>query len=226
MVASLSSVVAGSLSGLSSTLTYSVVHGTEGISATLEEASWISKWQWNNNLINTSSFLLKGTLPSMGFIFGSLAGGIMSATVGRINTLFLCGLPTIGCFIMIGFANNLWYIYLAMFFGGLSNSATFAIVGELYVMFHQLFTKWNWSHLGIYISETCHKSMRNRLGTIQSLFTSSGAFLGYAMGYFIGWRNLCFMLSLVASLAAFLPLFTLYETPYWLYLKERREDAE
>ena len=64
------------------------------------------------------------------------------------------------------------------------------------------------------------------LGTIQGLFFSSGVFLGYASGYLIGWRNLCFVLSLVASLAAFLPLITLYETPYWLCLKGRREDAE
>ena len=67
----------------------------------------------------------------MGFIFGSLAGGIIAATIGRIYTLFLCGLPTIGCFIMIYFANNLWFVYFAMFFGGLSNSAVYATVGEL-----------------------------------------------------------------------------------------------
>ena len=143
MVASLSSVVAGSLTGLSSTLIYSVVRGTEGISATLEEASWISTRQLYNKFVHASphSSSLKGFLPSIGTIFGSLAGGIMAATVGRINTLFLCGLPTIGCFIMIYFTKNLLHIYFAMFFGGLSNSAAYAIVGELFVMFPQFHTK-------------------------------------------------------------------------------------
>ena len=43
MVVSLSSGVFGTYNGLISTLVYSVVHDSEGISATLEEASWIGR---------------------------------------------------------------------------------------------------------------------------------------------------------------------------------------
>ena len=52
LVASLSSLVSGTLTGLSSTLIYSVVHGTEGLSATLEEASWISREHIRKSLVD------------------------------------------------------------------------------------------------------------------------------------------------------------------------------
>ena len=83
------------------------------------------------NWLDTSSLWTKGALPIIGDIFGSFAGGFIASEIGRINTLFFCGLPTIVCFIIICAANNLWYIYVAMFFGALSNSAAYAIVGEI-----------------------------------------------------------------------------------------------
>ena len=111
-----------------------------------------------------------------------------------------------------------------MFFGGLGNSAAYAIVGELNVAY--LMNKIKKSLiLGIYISETCHKSMRNRLATIQGQSISLGIFQGYAIGYLFGWRNQCIVLSLLATLAAFLPLMT-FETPYWLCLEGKRAEAE
>ena len=80
----------------------------------------------------SSSF--KASLLSIGNIFGSLVGGVTAASIGRINTLFFCGIPPIGCFIMICLANDLWYVYFGMFFGGLSNSAAHAVVGEQFVI--------------------------------------------------------------------------------------------
>ena len=56
-MASLSSLVSGTLTGLSSTLIYSVVHGTGGISATLEEASWISMIHKKITLIDSIPLL-------------------------------------------------------------------------------------------------------------------------------------------------------------------------
>ena len=80
----------------------------------------------------SSSF--KATLLMIGHIFGSLVGGITAASIGRINALFFCGIPPIGCLIMICLANNLWYVYFGMFFVGLSNSAAHAVVGEQFVI--------------------------------------------------------------------------------------------
>ena len=71
----------------------------------------------------------------MGQIFGSVSGGIMAASIGRIKTLFLCGIPTIGCLtILTSLANNLWHIYFAMFFACMSSSAAHTVVGELFAV--------------------------------------------------------------------------------------------
>ena len=134
MVVSLSSGVFGTYNGLISTLVYSVVHDSEGISATLEEASWIGRLILSSKLIHITIvfFLLIGCLAIMGQIFGSLSGGIIAASIGRIKTLFLSGIPIIICLtILTSLANSLWHIYLAMFFACLSSSAAHTVVGEL-----------------------------------------------------------------------------------------------
>ena len=73
---------------------------------------------------------MKGFLNVIGQIVGSFSGGIIAASMGRIKAIFLSGIPTIGCFIIIGTANNLWHIYFAMFFGGLSSSVAHTVVGD------------------------------------------------------------------------------------------------
>ena len=73
---------------------------------------------------------MKGFLHVIGQIVGSFGGGIIAASIGRIKAIFLSGIPTIGCFMIIGTANNLWHIYFAMFFGGLSSSVAHTVVGE------------------------------------------------------------------------------------------------
>ena len=136
MVVSLSSGVFGTYNGLISTLVYSVVHDSEGISATLEEASWIGRLIYllssKLNHLTIVFFLLTGCLAIMGQIFGSLSGGIIAASIGRIKTLFLSGIPIIICLtILTSLANSLWHIYLAMFFACLSSSAAHTVVGEV-----------------------------------------------------------------------------------------------
>ena len=86
------------------------------------------------------SFSSKASLLLIGSIFGSLTGGITAASIGRNNTLFFCGIPTTVCFIMMFRANNIWYVYFAMFLGGLSSPAAHTIVGELFVI-------WSSSHI-------------------------------------------------------------------------------
>ena len=87
----------------------------------------------NNNFPKTHYIpsLLTATLLLIGEIVGALAGGIIAASIGRIKTFFWCGIPAIGSFMIMYFAQNVWYLNLAMLFGGLGNSGAHITVGKL-----------------------------------------------------------------------------------------------
>ena len=78
---------------------------------------------------------------------------------------------------------------------------------------------------GAYISETCEKDCRRRIGIFQCLHGSVGFIMSNGLGYFSGWRATCLVMAGVSLLSSFFAL-VLPETPYWLIEHDMLEDAE
>lgn len=79
--------------------------------------------------------------------------------------------------------------------------------------------------LQVYCSEIPEARMRGRLGSVPSLFITFGVVLSYFAGAFFSWRVSCYVCC-APVLMMFLAMLFAPETPYWLLLKGRREDAE
>lgn len=115
------------IGGLSSSLIYSLEHGTEGISTSLEDASWIRK---NRKLVASYyqqiliSFL--ATLYVLGEILGSFVSGWVSSAIGRVRTMVLFGIPFIITNLVIAFSKHSLTIYAGCFIQGVC-----AIVGTI-----------------------------------------------------------------------------------------------
>ncbi|XP_042863167.1 facilitated trehalose transporter Tret1-like [Penaeus japonicus] len=76
----------------------------------------------------------------------------------------------------------------------------------------------------VYSSETPEAHLRGRLASVPSLFITLGFLLSYLAGAMFSWRSSCYVCSIPAFLM-FAALMLVPESPYWLLLKGRREDA-
>lgn len=77
----------------------------------------------------------------------------------------------------------------------------------------------------VYCSEIPEARMRGRLGSVPSLFITFGVVLSYLAGACFSWRVSCYVCC-VPVVLMFVAMVFATETPYWLLLKGRREDAE
>lgn len=77
----------------------------------------------------------------------------------------------------------------------------------------------------LYITETSHKSRRGKLLALCGLIASIGVSLAYVIQYFFSSKMLAivaFIISLVASIQAYF----LYETKYYLLMKNDLQEAQ
>lgn len=77
----------------------------------------------------------------------------------------------------------------------------------------------------VYNSEVPEARLRGRLGTVASFFITLGVVLSYIAGAFLPWRYSCYVCAAPAVLTT-IALSALPESPYWLMLKGRRNEAE
>ena len=89
----------------------------------------------------------------------------------------------------------------------------------------------------MYITEVAPASKRGRAGSIRQLLLAFGLILGYTVGFIfnyyfslewnirIGWRVLIFI-EIALLIFMLLSLFTLVESPRWLIIKGRVEEAK
>lgn len=76
----------------------------------------------------------------------------------------------------------------------------------------------------MYNSEVPEARLRGRLGTMSSLFITLGILFSYTAGAFLPWRYSCYVCATPSVLTAFV-VFAVPESPYWLMLKGRRNEA-
>ena len=143
----------------------------------------------------------------LGTFLGSLIGGWISTRWGRRRPMFYSGLLVSGVWLQMAFSAEAWMIYVSRLLMGLAAAPAFITVG-------------------VYISETAHKSARNALGPLTMASVSLGFLITYAVGLGLGsdWRRTAVAMAALPLMAS-LAMHILPETPYWLVQKGRYSEA-
>ncbi|MEV0369234.1 sugar porter family MFS transporter [Streptomyces sp. NPDC050636] len=145
----------------------------------------------------------------IGAAFGSLAGGRMSDTLGRRNSLLWAGAVFIGGALAVALAPTVPFMAVARFVLGLA-------VGSASVI------------TPLYLSEIAPPHIRGRLVSFNSLMIVSGQLLAYLINAVLAqWEAWRWMLGLAAlpAVALFTGLFFLPDTPRWYISKGRPDEA-
>ena len=77
----------------------------------------------------------------------------------------------------------------------------------------------------MYVAEISHKSLRKRLGILQSTFASTALLTNYTTGYWLEWRHVL-LVNAVFPLLSMAAMAGLPETPYWLIEQGRMDEAK
>ena len=130
-----------------------------------------------------------------GFLFAPF-GGALSGKLGR-RKMVLIFLPfVLAGWLIIGLATNGLMLFL-----GRTTTA--------------VFTAFYTSSIGVFIAETAHPSIRERLVIIPAFFLGSGMLMVWMVGYFFDWRIVAFSASIPIILTLVFLAFS-HETPFWL----------
>ncbi|WP_448620866.1 sugar porter family MFS transporter [Geodermatophilus sp. URMC 65] len=149
----------------------------------------------------------------LGTIVGALIAGKPADRYGRKKVLFAIGILFVVGALGTGLVTNLWLFMFFRFIGGIG-------VGVASVV------------APIYTAEVAPPKYRGRLVGLVQFNIVLGILLAYLSNYIlasalpsdIAWRWM-FMVMAVPAVVFFLLLFTTPETPRWLYMVGRREEA-
>ena len=76
----------------------------------------------------------------------------------------------------------------------------------------------------IYVSETCEPSIRSKMNSVMNLFSCLGYLFIFVIGGFFHWKIVCFILAAPPLILVVL-LYLIPETPYWVLMKQRDDEA-
>ncbi|XP_050695630.1 facilitated trehalose transporter Tret1-like isoform X2 [Eriocheir sinensis] len=144
-------------------------------------------------------------IVALGALVGSLIAGQAMDRFGRRTTIVWVSPIMAASWVLMALAPYISIILLGR-----------AICG--------LMTSFLISAVSVYNSEVPEARLRGRLGTMSSLFISLGILFSYTAGAFLPWRYSCYVCAAPPVLTAFV-VFAVPESPYWLMLKGRKNEA-
>lgn len=149
-----------------------------------------------------------GSLIAIGACFGSIPGGKAADIFGRKPTVAFLAVPTILSWLMILFANHVYWLYAARLLAG-------AVIGAVTAT------------VPMYIGETAEISIRGALGSYIQLMVTSGILYTYVIGsLYEDYTIICLACLVIPVLNLIIFLLVAPETPIYLLGKKRRKDAE
>ncbi|KAB7495525.1 Facilitated trehalose transporter Tret1 [Armadillidium nasatum] len=141
-------------------------------------------------------------------LLGAALGSAVSPWVikyGRRHTIIASGAPRLLGWLLTIFSTSVYTFYVGRFVCGFSIGAISAATP-------------------IYISEVAHPSLRGTLSCIIILGVNFGMFIAAFFGTFLDWKGLA-VLGAVFVVAYFVPSFCIPNSPSWLALQGKEEDA-
>ncbi|KAK4880578.1 hypothetical protein RN001_008724 [Aquatica leii] len=147
-----------------------------------------------------------GSMSLLTIPIGSVLSGIITQPLGRKRSMQFITIPFVICWIGFYFSTKMWQLYLALalmgFFGGLVEAPFSA-----------------------YVSEITEPHLRGVLITSGSIFAILGIFIQFMLGTFYNWRT-CAIISCVFPSITFILFCFVPESPYWLLLNNKVEQAK
>lgn len=159
--------------------------------------------------LNRDSASIIASIWSLSLPLGALSSGYLMDKYGRRKTaLFIC-FPFTFAWLLVSFAQNVTWIYIARIIGGITSGLTTVSV--------------------VYVAEISSKTTRSGLLCMNSVWVSFGIFLTYLLSYCnLHWRSIGFAYAVISSLSI-LAVLIVPESPSWLLVfskasEERRRD--
>lgn len=194
--------------------------GAAGFIFVYDSANLGSSVKYLSQYYNLSSSMvgLVVAISLLGNFFGSLTGGYLSDKIGRKKTMIKGSLVGLVGLIISGLSWNILSFCLGRIILGYS-------IGLVFVA------------APMYITEISPADKRGQVGTIRQILLALGLMAGYTVNFIFekmfllswnihfGWRYLILIES-VLLLCIILLLSLLYETPRWLMMKNRDDDAK
>ncbi|XP_018401407.1 PREDICTED: facilitated trehalose transporter Tret1-like [Cyphomyrmex costatus] len=146
-----------------------------------------------------ASFYLLGTIP------GCIVAALIVDRLGRKISLLLGGIPLTISYILIITAWNPYVLYAARGIGGIGQGIAYVICP-------------------MYIGEIADKEIRGTLGSFIKLMVTFGELYAHAIGPFVSYWLLGYS-CLVIPVIFFLSFPWMPESPYYLLMKNRQENA-
>lgn len=164
-----------------------------------------------NGSFSSSSFYVSdqsaswlASLSLLGALFGGMFGGL-AMQFGRKRVLTIMSLPFSMFWLLTVFAKSVQTMFITAFFAGFCVSII-AMVTQ------------------VYVSEIASSDIRGFLSAIQKVAGHLGFLVSFSLGAYLDWRQLA-MLVAVAPIMLFVTVIYIPETPSYLALKGRDEEA-
>ncbi|KAF5299088.1 hypothetical protein FQR65_LT09446 [Abscondita terminalis] len=145
------------------------------------------------------------SIAPLGYIVSGPFSIFLVDLLGRKVSLLIVAAPQILAWIMIANAKNIFTLYLAKLIAGGAEGAVFTI-------------------LPLYLCEIAHPSIRGHIGSTFTVFLLFGIFLINCYGPYVSMSN-CAYISASVSILFVLSFITMPESPYFLIMKGRIDDA-
>uniref|UniRef100_A0AAG5DB31 Major facilitator superfamily (MFS) profile domain-containing protein n=1 Tax=Anopheles atroparvus TaxID=41427 RepID=A0AAG5DB31_ANOAO len=155
---------------------------------TVEQASWI------------------GATLCIGGTIGTILFALVHTYFGKKVGLLLLPVPHLILWTLILIGDNVWYIYWARFFSGLTGGGVVSVVP-------------------LYIADIADKKIRGTLGSLTIIFINIGLVFMYSTGNYLAYRTIP-KIMLVAPVAFIVLVSFLPETPACLLRKGKLLEAE
>lgn len=136
---------------------------------------------------------------------GSIVGGFIMDSIGRLNTIKLAVIPVTIGWILIAQANSVTMILFGRVLTGLAAA-------------------WGTSPAIVYITEIARSDVRGSLISCAPAYASLGMVLAYLKGWFIDWRTIAWICNVYTFVPAILIMF-IPESPVWLVSKGKIDQA-
>ncbi|KAJ2942925.1 hypothetical protein O0L34_g15115 [Tuta absoluta] len=146
-----------------------------------------------------------GSLLTVGAIAGPFVGSLAATKLGRRWGLLISALPLLLGLVLVAMANNVVYLYVGRMIWGVA-------CGMIYTI------------SPMYCAEIATVDVRGALGSLLSTFVCTGFLVMYVIGPFVSY----YMISYIGIGIVVLFIGTFFfmpETPKYLLMKNRREDA-
>lgn len=137
---------------------------------------------------------------------GCLFSGIITQPLGRKRSMQLLNVPFLGAWLLFHYARSVDHLYMALCLTGLSGGLLEAPVIT-------------------YVAEITQPHLRGMLSATSSMTIIFGVMTQFLLGTFLNWRTVA-LVNVAIPLLAVLLLFIVPESPHWLILKNRFDDAQ